>query len=495
MGIWDLLRKKIANEAESHHGDYTETISKNIYELASFDMDNASLIDKIQYLLDNRSQGEQIQFADKLLREGPFEMSIQMYEALIKKYPEERDRYENGIGSAYVKLGQYDKAIEFYLKARSHGMHPDISDKHIWDACQKQYKHTGQSELLENYHRYSPEGKYLSQAETLLKEAGKWVEPPAPAAIQKEIAVPQPAEVAVNKEVTENPYIQPSEPTVEVAKKDKSIPPNQIPLFGFDEPEKTSQEAVPTPQKEEVVEETTPQPANPVVHLIEESEEDDAETDAGEEIFAVRPNMLNALDLHLDEFFDNEEVVVWEDKREDNLKINVYHIKPSESRNFHLLITSGMSRQPMNVPQGFEKWKYAELAAILPEDWDLSKGGLKDIANYWPLLWLKNLARIPQQYQTWLSYGHSIPNGDPAQPIANTLYEGILILDSVTMPEDFQEVHVGDESLYIFTIVPVFGDELKLKIDQGLDALLDAFAEAQVPDWIFPNRQSAVGVQ
>jgi pentatricopeptide repeat protein len=493
MGIWDLLRKKIANEAESHHGDYTETITKNIYELASFDMENASLVDKIQYLLDNRSQGEQIQFADKLLREGPFEMSIRMYEALIKKYPEERDRYENGIGSAYVKLGQYEKAIEFYLKAKSHGMHPDISDKHIWDACQKQYKHTGQSELLENYHVYSPEGKYLSQAETLLKEAGKWVEPPTPAPEQKEIAAPESEEKPVKGEVTENPYIQPSESIADVAKKDKIVPPNQISLFGFDEPEKASKETVPSPQKEEQqAEETIPQPANPVVHLIEESEEEGDRAEEGEEIFAVRPNMLKALDLHLDEFFDNDEVVVWEDKRDDHLKINVYHIKPSESRNFHLLITSGMSRQPMDVPQGFEKWKYAELAAILPRDWDLSQEGLKNPDNYWPLLWLKNLARIPQQYKTWLSYGHSIPNGDPTQPIANTPYEGILILDSVTMPEDFQEVHVGDESLYIFTVVPVFGDELKLKIDQGLDALLEAFSKAKVPDWIFPNRQSAV---
>ena len=140
MGIWDILRKKIANEGESHHSQYEDTAAKNIYDIASFDMNSASLSDKIRYLLDNRSQGEQIQFADKLLREGPFEMSIQMYEALIQKYPEERDRYENGIGSAFVKLGQYDKAVEFYLKARSHGMHPDISDKHIWDASQKQYK-------------------------------------------------------------------------------------------------------------------------------------------------------------------------------------------------------------------------------------------------------------------------------------------------------------------------------------------------------------------
>lgn len=488
MGIWDILRKKIANEGESHHSQYEDTAAKNIYDIASFDMNSASLSDKIRYLLDNRSQGEQIQFADKLLREGPFEMSIQMYEALIQKYPEERDRYENGIGSAFVKLGQYDKAVEFYLKARSHGMHPDISDKHIWDASQKQYKNTGSTELLEKYNRHVNEGKYRQQVEDILKEAGVLSSKPLgeqPAPSLKPII-----EVVEDTSQVENVYIQPSEPIEEVAKKEKPVAENQISLFGFDEP------AAPEPQEAVVPSEPEPLAESLTEESLLDVEEDDELTfisdDDDDDIFIVRPNMPAAFDQHIDQFFDNNEVVVWADKRDDELRIDVYHIKPSSDRNFHLLLTCGMSRQPMNVPEGSEQMKYAELAAILPEDWDLTPEGMKSLNNYWPVLWLKNLARIPQQYNTWLSYGHSIPNGDPSKPIANTPYEGFLIMDSVTMSEDFQEVKVGNESLYIFTIVPVFKEEMHLKLEKGMDALLDAFSEAEIPDWIFPSRHSAV---
>lgn len=485
MGIWDILRKKIANEGESHHGQYEDTAARNIYDIASFDLNSASLTDKIRYLLDNRSQGEQIQFADKLLREGPFEMSIQMYEALIQKYPEERDRYENGIGSAFVKLGQYDKAVEFYLKARSHGMHPDISDKHIWDASQKQYKNTGSTALLEKYNQHVNEGKYRQQVEDLLKEAG--VLSAKPVEVQTPPSPEPTIEVVADTSQVENVYIQPSEPE-EVAKKEKPVAENQISLFGFDEPAvpetpKTAEPSEPASSSESFAEEELLEDDEPVSFISEDDDDD---------IFIVRPNMPAAFDQHIDQFFDNEEVVVWADKRDDELRIDVYHIKPSEDRNFHLLLTCGMSRQPMNVPQGSEQMRYAELAAILPEDWDLSPEGMKNLNNYWPVLWLKNLARIPVQYNTWLSYGHSIPNGDPSKPIANTPYEGFLIMDSVTMPEDFQEVKVGNDSLYIFTIVPVYKEEMNLKLEKGMDALLDAFSEAEIPDWIFPNRHSAV---
>ena len=85
MGIWDVLKKKLVNDGERHHTGLDEQMGKNVYEIASFDINSATLTDKINYFLTNRSQGEQIQLADKLLREGPFEAGIEMYQALIQK--------------------------------------------------------------------------------------------------------------------------------------------------------------------------------------------------------------------------------------------------------------------------------------------------------------------------------------------------------------------------------------------------------------------------
>lgn len=502
MGIWDVLKKKLAMETEEHHEGFQDGGPKSVYEIAAFDLDAASITDKMKYLMENRSQGEQIQFADKLLREGPYEMAIKMYQSLIQKYPEERDRYENGIGSAQLKLGQFEKAIDYYLMARDHGMHPEISDKHIWDACQKHFQATSDTLLLERYVLYCPEGKYRFKAAELLKGHGINIEEPVAIVVET-----PPAPVAIAEpEDTETPQENLSVTDInesDMARERKAqAAENQLPLFGAEpepqpEPVKAEEEKVHTmtpvavPIPEEILEqndthhEEVPEPEGDASSMVE-LEVSDEQANSG-------PSpMLVALDQHLDQYFENADIVVWSDKRTDDLKIDVYHIKPNEDRDFHLLITCGMSATPMNVPEGAEEFKYAELMAILPESWDMSPQGLKNPANYWPVLWLKNLARIPRQYDSWLCYGHSIPNGDPARPIANTNFEGIVIMDSATLPDDFQEVKVGEESLYLYSVVPVYPEEMAFKIEHGIDELREIFSRNGISDWIRPGRKLGI---
>lgn len=494
MGIWDVLKKRIANEGERHHTGLDEHIGKNVYEIASFDVNNASLTEKISYFLDNRSQGEQIQLADKLLREGPFEASIQMYYALIQKYPEERDRYENGIGSAYLKLGDFYKAIEYYVTARSHGMHPDITDKHIWDACLKQYKLTGDIFYIEKYFDHTDNGKYTIQANDLLRDAGRQTAP-APVIQPQPAAEPETKlkiENVLEEEVPQNIYgdvtIDETQNIEDVAKKDKQSDENQFSLFGFGDSSDSGSESA----KNEPEQESEP---------VEITQQTDAEFfELGQTIFEENtdipveqaPNMLMALDYHIDRFYKNEDVVVWKDKRNDDLRIDIFHIKPNEERNYNLLLTFGMSRVPMNVPAGAEQFRYGELAILLPEDWDLSAEGLKAPNNYWPVLWLKNLARVPLQHDTWLCYGHSIPNGNPSRPIADTEFEGVVIMDSATLPEEFQEMKLGDDALYIYTVVPVYPEEMEYKVKNNIDSLINAFVAARIPDIVWVDRPTSV---
>lgn len=505
MGIWDVLKKKIANEEGKHHEGLGEPTGKNIYEIASFDINNATLSEKINYFLNNRSQGEQIQLADKLLREGPFEASIEIYQALIQKYPEERDRYENGIGSAYLKLGDFYKAIEYYITARNHGMHPDITDKNIWDACLKHHKLTDDILFIEKYFDHTENGKYSPMANEILRKLGKIADEPQVVAIEEQV-IPHTEETPTstidsNIIIEEQVAIEPT-PIIEeqttdeslntenVAKKDKTSTENQFSLFGFGEesepsqvtPEKTEEEQVKIEEKQE--------------DTIEDLFDLDAAVEDVEDNATIpveeAPNILMALDFHIDQFYDNEDVILLTDKRNDELRIDIYHIQPNEERNYHLLVSSGMSRFAMNTPEGYEKYQYGELAIILPRDWDLSQNGLKDPNNYWPILWLKNLARIPKQHDTWLCYGHSIPNGSPSKPIANTAFEGVVIIDSITLPEDFQEMQLGADSLYIYTVIPVFPEEMQYKINNGIDKLLDAFSDAKIPDIVFSDRHSSV---
>src|SRR5579883_2056106 len=72
--------------------------------------------------------------------------------------------------------------------------------------------------------------------------------------------------------------------------------------------------------------------------------------------------------------------------------IDVNWIAPTRERNYHTLITTGMSYRPMNVPTGMENLKYGELLLCLPTDWKLTEEDFTDENNYWPIQCLKILA-------------------------------------------------------------------------------------------------------
>ncbi len=103
----------------------------------------------------------------------------------------------------------------------------------------------------------------------------------------------------------------------------------------------------------------------------------------------------------------------------DQVHIDVHHIALTLARNYHTFVSSGMSDKAMSVPEGREEFRFAELMLALPADWPISDEAFKKENNYWPIRWLKILARLPHEYDTWLEYGHTVPNGDPAKPFTS----------------------------------------------------------------------------
>lgn len=68
----------------------------------------------------------------------------------------------------------------------------------------------------------------------------------------------------------------------------------------------------------------------------------------------------------------------------------------------------------------------------LPPEWDI------DADDYDPIGSMKMLARLPHDYATWLGYGHTIPNGDPATALAsNATVVGMMLGAPTIAGEDF----------------------------------------------------------
>lgn len=204
--------------------------------------------------------------------------------------------------------------------------------------------------------------------------------------------------------------------------------------------------------------------------------------------------IIEAVEKHITEHVAEPESVFHE-LVSDLIHVDVHIVKPGPDRPFYTLVTSGMSEAPMNG-QGEEGpfQCYAELCVLLPPDWKLDQDDFKDERNYFPIRWLKQLARLPHEYDTWLGYAHTIPNGDPAEPLAPGVgFIGWIILPSVSLSPDLLTLKIDEQrEVNFFCIIPLYQDEMDYKLQRGGDALTDLFDKHRLSDVIDIHRPSVV---
>src|SRR5574340_475600 len=209
---------------------------------------------------------------------------------------------------------------------------------------------------------------------------------------------------------------------------------------------------------------------------------------------AVAPPDIEEIENHIEKYFGKIESVFHE-LVSDLVHIDVFYIKPTPDRNFITLITGGMSYRPMKTPPGAEEFQFAELMICLPPDWPLRMEDLKHERNYWPIRQLKTLARFPHEYDTWIWYGHTIPNGNPPRRFAsNTKLSGIMLVPPMSAPEGFFTLNTSttQKTIFFFNLMPLHTAEMDFKLSSGLESLFDRLDEQKVSDVVDINRPCAV---
>ncbi len=164
----------------------------------------------------------------------------------------------------------------------------------------------------------------------------------------------------------------------------------------------------------------------------------------------------------------------------DYIHCDILHVAPSERRAFHTLVTSGMSDRPMNVPEGMEDVRLAEVYLCLPPEWPVSDEAFQSEANWWPVRLLKEIARMPHMFQSWLGAWHTISNGEPAVPYADGVpFRGAMLFVPLLLPEEFGEVALpGGDTIRIYSVIPLHAGEMEFKLKRGGEELLRMFDES-----------------
>ena len=122
--------------------------------------------------------------------------------------------------------------------------------------------------------------------------------------------------------------------------------------------------------------------------------------------FLYTEDELDEYEKFIEENFGRYDGVIHEIVSPD-IHLDIIVVPPTDKHNFYKLITMGMGAYNMKIPKELKSYKLnrAELIIYLPPTWDINSSVNE---NYWPIEYLKILARMPIYQNTWLGYGHTI---------------------------------------------------------------------------------------
>ncbi len=191
-----------------------------------------------------------------------------------------------------------------------------------------------------------------------------------------------------------------------------------------------------------------------------------------------------ALESYIEKTFGKIDEVFHEIDSPD-IHCDIYVIKPTPERNYYTLVTGGMGAFQMYTPEDYPSSPFAELAINLPPTWNIKSEDEKD---YWPIRWLKNLARLPINHQTYLGYGHTIPVSYDGEPLEGTNFDCLLLVGVTTDEKDEEGNHLwactelpSEKVVAFYQVVPLYPEETNFKLDNSADELLDKFEQADIP--------------
>lgn len=189
---------------------------------------------------------------------------------------------------------------------------------------------------------------------------------------------------------------------------------------------------------------------------------------------------LEEIEAHLEKYI-GKVGTVFHEIVSDLIHLDVLYIPASSDRPYSVLVTSGVSDIPMAVPEGMEDFDRAELLIALPKSWPISDEAFKEESNYWPVRWLKYIGRLPHEYDTWIGWGHTIPNGNPPEPISNTEFIGVMVSPPYWLDSDFFQLSAKNgDVISFYQLIPLYAEEMELKLNKGVEDLERRFEKNNI---------------
>ena len=165
--------------------------------------------------------------------------------------------------------------------------------------------------------------------------------------------------------------------------------------------------------------------------------------------------------------------------------IDVYTFQRSrDSQTTTVLVTGGMSDLPMTVhPREMGVPRRVELIFYCHEPREEYISTLRWLAHF-----LHNA-------NSWLGYGHTMPNGNPPAPFwGSEAMDTVLFMPPIVMKDQTlpTELILGSDPVHLLWVVPLTTAECNFKLKNGFDAIVGLLQQHRHPYVFDPARKSYV---
>lgn len=204
------------------------------------------------------------------------------------------------------------------------------------------------------------------------------------------------------------------------------------------------------------------------------------------------PNSVEIIDKHLDQFFDeNADIKVFDEIESEIIHRDVYFIKATEDRPYHILLSCGMSALRMKVPEDIESSEFAEVMILLPKEWNLEYESFSDERNYWPIRIMKELMMLPHPDKTWLGFGHTLGHEDDEELADGIGFNSVMLVHSMELSDEFTQIELeNNKTIDIYSIIPLYKEELEFKKKNNAMDLLERFDKFGIEEIVRVGRKN-----
>lgn len=189
--------------------------------------------------------------------------------------------------------------------------------------------------------------------------------------------------------------------------------------------------------------------------------------------YAYTKEELEILENFIKDNYGDFDLVLHE-KVSSGIHLDIAIVPPTEKHNYYKLVTMGMGSYLMNVPESLKSYNLerAELVLFLPSTWDINSAKEED---YWPIRYLKVLARLPIENHSWLGFGHTVSaNNENTTYASNTNFCSIMLLTALNNQNSKLNLNLKNRGkINFYQLYPLYKEELEYKMNHDSIALLN----------------------